>query len=250
MAKAHHIFIVGESPLVEEYCALCVAKRQTVAANFTTYTTSRLPKGVRKATRPAKSVSFALELTNTSVEIKKKNLVLLDRALDKSVPIISSSVTVTVAEQATWVRDRQRLMGIGALPSLLGGSLMEFAPSRKTNTQTIARAQQFAALMGKEAAMVHDSIGLVMPRILCMLANEAYFAMMEGVATGEDIDTAMKLGTNHPTGPVERAARIGLRQVFAVLSALHIHSGEDRYRIAPLLRQAALEQRGLVATQK
>jgi 3-hydroxybutyryl-CoA dehydrogenase len=182
-----------------------------------------------------------LELTNISADIKKKNLVQLDRALAASVPIISSSTTLTVAEQSTWIKNPQRLIGIGALPSLLEGALIELAQGETTTEHTIGRARGLAAALGKEVAMVQDSIGLIMPRILCMLVNEAYFALAEGVAGAKDIDTAMKLGTNYPSGPVERAERIGVNQVYAVLAALFKHFGEDRYRIAPLLQQTVFK---------
>jgi 3-hydroxybutyryl-CoA dehydrogenase len=238
---AEHIYIAGESPLVEEYAALCVEKRQSVTVRFNSGGKGKLPKGVKSAATAPRSVTTALELTNTSTDIKKKNLLLLDRSLPPMVPIISSSLTVTVAEQSGWVKKPQRLVGIGALPSLLNGALIELARSQTTDDRTVERAKEFIAMLGKESAVVQDSIGLVMPRILCMLANEAYFAMMEGVAAGGDIDIAMKLGTNYPSGPVERAEKIGIGHVYAVLSALYNHFGEDRYRIAPMLRLAAMK---------
>ena len=80
---------------------------------------------------------------------------------------------------------------------------------------------------------------MVMPRILCSLVNEAFFAVMEGVASANDVDTAMKLGTNYPHGPVEWGNTIGLRNVVAILDALAADTGENRYRVAPLLRQMA-----------
>jgi 3-hydroxybutyryl-CoA dehydrogenase len=80
---------------------------------------------------------------------------------------------------------------------------------------------------------------MVMPRILCMLINEASFALMEEVASPADLDTAMKLGTNYPRGPIEWADRIGIRQVVSVLRALHADLGEERYRISPLLQLMA-----------
>ena len=240
MAKAHHILISGESPLVEEYGMLCLTKKQSVTLRPNTGEAAKLPRRRTKAASPPKSITLALELTNTSAGLKKKNLILLDRSLAPGISIISSSVTVTVAEQSTWIKHSHRLIGIGALPSLLEGSLIEFAPSQRTHESTVAMAKDFAATLGKEAATVGDSIGLVMPRILCMLVNEAYFAMMEGVAGGNDIDTAMKLGTHYPSGPMEFARTIGIRQVHAVLAALHGHFNEERYRIAPLLQHAAL----------
>lgn len=238
---AQHIFIAGESPLVEEYSTLCLNKKQSVTVRLNTRGAAKLPKGAKKAATPPKSITLALELTNTSSEAKKKNLILLDRLLGPGIPIVSSSITITVAEQSTWIKHPQRLIGIGALPSLLDGSLIELAPTKATNENAIAKARNFVTALSKESAIVQDSIGLVMPRILCMLANEAYFALMEGVADGNDIDTAMKLGTNYPTGPVEFARKIGIGNVHAVLSAMYNHFGEDRYRIAPLLQHAVFK---------
>lgn len=236
MAKSQQIFITGESPLIDEYAVLCASKNMAVAVK--TNAGEKVPKGVARATRPTKAVTTALELTNTSLDAKKRNLIFLDTALASSIPIISSSVTVTVAEQSSWIKQADRLIGIGALPSLLDGGLIEFAQSPVTNDRTVVQARSFASAIGKESAIVQDSIGLVMARMLCMLTNEAYFAMAEGVAAAGDIDTAMKLGTNYPSGPVERAGKIGLKHVHAVLSALYRQFGEDRYRVAPLLQQA------------
>ena len=231
--------IAGEATLIREYGALCLTRKHTVAARPNPGGNGQLPKGVKKVAAPLKSATVALELTNIDLDRKKKNLALLDHSLAPGIPILSSSVTATVAEQSTWIANPGRLVGIAALPSLLEGSAIEMAYPQSVDEGTVALAKEFIASLGKEVAVVQDTIGLVMPRILCMLANEAYFAMMEGVAEGGDIDTAMKLGTNHPFGPVERAGKIGIDSVSAVLQALHRHFGEDRYRMAPLLQRMA-----------
>jgi 3-hydroxybutyryl-CoA dehydrogenase len=225
------ILILGDPSLVDEYASLCSEKGVAVA--------SRL-NGKRSITLP-KNALFALELTNVDIESKKKNIVQLDKSLAAKAIIISSSTTVTVTEQATWLKHPGRLIGIGALPTLIAGTLMEFAASSHTNIAAKKAVEEFAKSLNRDFAFVADSPGLVMPRILCALANEACFAMMEGVAEGNDIDTAMKLGTNYPRGPVEWAERIGYAQVLAVMNALHKYFGEDRYRAAPLLQQKALQ---------
>jgi 3-hydroxybutyryl-CoA dehydrogenase len=234
------ICILGESPLVEEYAALCLDKALGVRARLNAGSDkSAMPGRVKKITKPTGGIDVALELTNTDPGAKKANLVQLDKAMARGV-IISSSLTVSVAEQSTWIRKPARLIGLGALPTLLGGQLIEFAPSALTDDATKKTAVQLATLLGKEYAMVQDTVGLVLPRILCMLANEACFAMQDGTATGNSIDVAMKLGTNYPHGPVEWARSIGLRQVQAVVASLQKAFGEDRYRVAPYLQQAAL----------
>jgi 3-hydroxybutyryl-CoA dehydrogenase len=237
------ICILGESPLVEEYASLCMNKGFEVCLRINPQgakeTQPKIPRGARKVVRPPKNVNLALELTNIGTEAKRKNLVELDALLAPRIPIISSSVTVTVSEQSAWVRRPQRLLGIGAVPSLLEGGLMEFAPSPVTEESILKGADQFAANLGKETAHVYDSVGLVLPRMLCMLVNEAYFALTEDVSLPVEIDTAMKVGTSWPFGPVEWGERIGLSQVVAVMGALYHTLGEDRYRTAPLLRKAA-----------
>ena len=239
MARSQHVHIAGEPVLLREYGSLCLSGKRTVSCRPHLHEPGQLPKGIRRAASPPPTTVMALELTNIAIDVKRKNLLLLDRALAPEVPIVSSSVTVTVAEQSSWIRTPRRLIGLGALPTLLEGSLVELVASPAADAKIVASVTGFFESLGKEVSLVKDSIGLVMPRVLCTLANEAYFAMMEGVAAGQDIDTAMKLGTNYPAGPVERAGRIGLGSVCAVLSALHRHFGEERYRLAPSLQQAA-----------
>ncbi len=242
MAKGKQVCILGESPLVEEYASLCLNKGFKVHARLNVSSKStKLPKGIKRVPKPTRSTDIALELTNISIKEKKKNLIQLDRIVRPKVPILSSCVTVTAAEQSGWIARPARLIGLGALPSFLEGTLIELATSHATDEPSIAAAREFTRAVGKNCAFVRDSVGLVLPRIVCMLANEACFALMEGVAAKRDINTAMKLGTNYPFGPVEWAERIGLRQVFAVMAALHREFGEDRYRVAPLLRQGALQ---------
>lgn len=217
------ICIVGDEALVKEYTALASSK------------------GYKCISTPSKTTTLALELTNISIEEKQKNLCRLDKSLAKKIAILSSSVTVTATEQNTWIKHPERLVGLGALPTLLQGSLLEFAPSSATTDAVKAAAQMFAESLGKETSFVQDSVGLVLPRILCSLINEACFALGEGVADGTDIDTAMKLGTNYPDGPVDWGMQIGWQQVHAVVAALHRNFGDDRYRAAPVLRKASFQ---------
>ena len=235
------IWILGDSPLVEEYTTLCVENEYDTKVLINT---DGLLKGITddetQVYEPDTMPDVVLELTNISAEAKKKNLALLDEIVPFHIPFFSSSVTITISEQATWVKYPSRLTGIGAFPTLLEHQLIEFSKSHLSGNMASGTAQEFAASLGKSAIFVKDSAGLVLPRILCALVNEACFAIMEGAAEAPAIDTAMKLGTNYPHGPVEWAERIGAKHVQAVMLALHKHFGEDRYRSAPLLQKAAL----------
>lgn len=87
--------------------------------------------------------------------------------------------------------------------------------------------------------IVEDKVGMVTPRVVCMIINEAYLAAEEGTASREDINIAMKLGTNYPLGPFEWCERIGVKQVYAVLNAVYEATGNERYKISALLAQEA-----------
>jgi len=240
MAKLKRITILGESPLVEEYASLCHNKGLEISVRLNAgFAQSGIAKGYRKLTKVQKSADIGLELTNVSLDVKRSNLIELDGTLAQGAVILSSSLTVSVSEQASWISHPQKLVGIGALPTLLESGMVEIAPSFATDARSLNIVKEFGKTLGREMAEVRDSVGLVLPRILCMLTNEACFAMMEHVASAHDIDTAMKLGTNYPRGPVQWAEKIGPRQVYAVVAALHRFFGEERYRPSPFLQFAA-----------
>lgn len=218
------VTIVGELPLVDEYKNLAAQGGMDVSIGS---------ENIRR------DADVAFELTVLDTPSKRSNLSMLDQALDATVPVLSSSVTVTVTEQASWMKHPERLIGIGALPSLLGGALVELAASPMTSGNTVDRAFSFFRALGKEPTLVKDLPGMVLPRIIGMLVNEACFAMEQKIAARADIDTAMRLGTNYPYGPLEWGERIGIRHIHAIVTSLHRYFGEDRYRVAPFLHRAA-----------
>ncbi len=126
-----------------------------------------------------------------------------------------------------------------ALPSLEEATLVELAHWPAATAADGEAAEAYFRSMGKHVEWVGETPGLVLGRIICQVINEAHFAVGEGVATPEDVDTAMRLGFNHPRGPFEWAAAIGPARVVSVLDALRSELGEERYRAAPSLRRAA-----------
>ena len=239
------IYLVGEFPLIVEYGEIFHTAGYHVLAKINPEKHQKVhaPRFISRSATLPKNLTCALELTNIDHDVKAKNLRLLYVRLSASTVIFSSSITVTATEQSSWLRHPERLIGIGALPTLSPGKLIEIAPTVHSNPESISRARNLIASLQRELAVVQDRAGMVMPRILCMLINEAAFALMENIATPADIDTAMKLGTNYPFGPVEWADRIGIRTVVSVLDAIYRETGEERYRTAPLLRHMAVGTR-------
>jgi 3-hydroxybutyryl-CoA dehydrogenase len=236
--KRHAVLLTGEMPLITAIGELCHSAGMR--------TDVRLPKGAGRkglprwltsGANPGSAYAAAFELTLASREEKKKNIARLDKLLKPSIPILSTSVTVSVAEQAGWVRYPGRLTGISAFPTLTGNKVIEVAPGPATDRRVLDSGCSLLASLGKECMIIQDRVGMVLPRILCMLINEAFFGSMEQIADPASIDLAMKLGTNYPRGPIEWAGEIGPHYVVAVLKSLYDELGDDRYRISPLLRE-------------
>jgi 3-hydroxybutyryl-CoA dehydrogenase len=133
-------------------------------------------------------------------------------------------------------------VGFHALPPLGDTALVELTRSATTTDVATERAEAFFTSLGRHVAWVPDAAGLVLGRIVCQLVNEACFAVTEGVGTPEDIDDGMVLGLNHPRGPFAWLEAIGPAHVLAVLDALRLELGEERYRAAPMLRRLAMEE--------
>jgi 3-hydroxybutyryl-CoA dehydrogenase len=128
-------------------------------------------------------------------------------------------------------------VGFHALPPLAQSRLVELTRGPDTAGSAAAAAEHFFTTLGKHTEWVGDAPGLVLGRIVCQIANEAAFALGEGVGTAQDIDTGMIHGLNYPRGVLAWADQIGLDHVLAILDALLLETGEPRYRCAPLLRR-------------
>jgi 3-hydroxybutyryl-CoA dehydrogenase len=162
----------------------------------------------------------------------------LERLLEPDTPLFVQCADVTLAEVSTYATHPQRLIGFDGL-FFSNEPTATLVASPGLSQQGQQTALSFLAAMGKSGEWVQDSPGLVLPRVICMLANEAAFVLGEGVADEATIDLAMQLGTNYPKGPLEWAANLGYNRVVTVLEHLYQEYGEERYRIAPLLKRWA-----------
>jgi 3-hydroxybutyryl-CoA dehydrogenase len=124
------------------------------------------------------------------------------------------------------------------MPTFLNIPLMEVSVWRDEDKVSLAKT---CADLNTKFSLVDDRVGLVTPRIISMIINEAYYTVQEGTASREDIDNAMKLGTNYPYGPFEWCERIGTRYVYELLDALYEETKDERYKICALLKKDYLK---------
>jgi 3-hydroxybutyryl-CoA dehydrogenase len=163
------------------------------------------------------------------------------RTLDEvSFPVFTEIIQESLAEsrwEAVNGPHKTTLFGFCGLPTLLNRPLLEVSLYREADREKLAAT---CAALGTEYRVVEDRVGLVTPRVVCMIINEACFTVQEGTATMQDVDLGMKLGTNYPRGPFVWANAIGVERVYAVLEALWLDTHDERYKVCPLLKRQAL----------
>jgi 3-hydroxybutyryl-CoA dehydrogenase len=223
------VVIAGELPLAETVMELCLAAGHDVEL-FLVETLAEAGTAGRLA-QAAAGADAAIECHNESRAAKRRLVELLGGAARLHVSALACSAT----EAASWAARPDRVAGWGAIPPLEAGGLVEVAPALQAGPERLAEAEAFWQGLGLKTARVADGPGLVRARIVCALVNEAASALGEGVATAADIDTAMRLGTNYPRGPLAWGDLIGLDVVLGVMRGLFDELGDDRYRPSPLL---------------
>lgn len=229
------VVVAGERPFVEQIGQFCT----DAGYDAVLYLVESFVSAVRSgwAMDGAAGADVAIELQNESAAAKEELLAALGGYLPPDALIFTSALATSATQAAAWVPHPERVVGFGVLPPLRDGGLVELTAALQTSEETMARARAFVAELGQEAVVVGDGPGLVRARTVCCLINEACSAVFEGVATPQDIDQAMQLGTNYPYGPLAWADYIGLDTVLGIMTGLFNEWGEDRYRPSPLLRR-------------
>jgi 3-hydroxybutyryl-CoA dehydrogenase len=189
------------------------------------------------------SASIVVETAAGAGKEKKRTIKQLDSSLDPSSTTLTSCLGSSVTSIASWTGRPDKVVGFATFYPFTEKKVVELAGGLNTEEDTLRKAEDYFRALGKETVRVKDASGLIFPRILSLIINEAIRSLDERVAGMEEIDIALRLGTNYPSGPLRWADQIGLDEVLAVLEGLHREYGEDRYRPAPLLRKMVLAGR-------
>lgn len=185
----------------------------------------------------AKDVDVAIEAVTENEELKKKIFKDLDQIVKPGGILASNTSSIPITRIAAVTKRPEAVIGMHFMNPVPVMQLVEIIRGAATSDETLATTRAMAEKMGKVTVSSRDFPGFIINRILIPMLNEACFVLAEGIATPEDIDTGMKLGTNVPMGPLTLADFIGLDTVLAIAEVLHKGFGDSKYRPAPLLRQ-------------
>ncbi len=185
----------------------------------------------------AAGADFVVEAIVENLAIKERVFGELDECTRPEVILASNTSSISLTELGAVTRRPDKVIGMHFMNPVPLMKLVEVIRGLVTSDETTATVVALAEELGKTPVEAQDYPGFISNRILCPMINEAVYALMEGVGTREAIDTVMKLGMNHPMGPLTLCDLIGLDIVLNVMQVLHAGLGDDKYRPCPLLKR-------------
>lgn len=191
---------------------------------------------IHVAAEPPRDVDLAIEAASEERDLKLALFRRLDEAIQPDALLCSNTSSISISAIAGVTGRAERVAGMHFMNPVPRMELVEVVRGVQTSAQTLDLVVSFARRLGKSTVVSRDRPGFIVNRVLIPLLNEACFALQEGLASIEDIDTGAKLGLNHPMGPLELADLIGLDTVLAIAGVLQADLGDDKYRPAALLR--------------
>jgi 3-hydroxybutyryl-CoA dehydrogenase len=184
-----------------------------------------------------KGATLVVEAVTENPDLKAKIFAELDAKADAGAILATNTSSISITEIAGRTRRPEAVIGMHFMNPVPVMQLVEIIRGLATSDATTARVVDLSQAVGKTPVEASDYPGFIANRILMPMINEAVFCLMEGVGTAEAIDTVMKLGMNHPMGPLALADFIGLDTCLAILEVMHAGLGDPKYRPCPLLRK-------------
>lgn len=183
------------------------------------------------------SYAIAIEAAPESEALKREIFALLDKALPAEALLASNTSSISLTSIAAVVKAPERVVGIHFMNPVPRMALVEVIRGVQSNDASVAEALALVEALGKTPVLSKDTPAFIVNRVLVPMALEACFLYEQGVASAEDIDKAVKLGLNHPMGPLTLADFVGLDTLLAISGVLHRELGEDKYRAPVILRR-------------
>ncbi len=180
---------------------------------------------------------IVIEAATENLDLKLRLLKDVEPHLKADAILASNTSSISITRLAAAVKHSDRFIGMHFFNPVPVMALVEVIRGLQTSDATHDAVLELATKLGKAPISVRNSPGFVVNRILCPMINEAIFALSEGLASAEDIDNGMRLGCNHPIGPLALADMVGLDTLLAVMEVFYTQFSDSKYRPAPLLRE-------------
>ena len=210
-----------------------MVKKGAISAEEKEATLSRIQ--VTEKLEDLKDVDFAIEAVTENIDVKEEVFKTLDSLCPPQVILASNTSSISITKIATFTKRPSQVIGMHFMNPVPVMKLIELIEGLQTSQETSDLVVKLSEKLGKVPVVIKDSPGFVSNRVLMPMINEAIFALYEGVGSPEAIDTIMKLGANHPMGPLALADLIGLDTCLYILQVMYDSFGDPKYRPCPLL---------------